>query len=280
MITPKGKVVTNGLPALKGNTSFPYTFDIGRNKHVAELYENLTTQQINQAGLDIIYMPLAARTDLAFRDQVLGEMARKDYHNAHYMRVMMTDVQMLKGGENIYSKFGLTIQDSLTFFITIKHFIERIGETATHSDNIHKLWTKTDEINCKPEIQDLIYVPMYDSLYDISFAERYEHTAVGYSYGWMCYCKKFNYSTSENVYIDKNQTGFGNQTGMHEEYDAMVDSINLADSNVKRDEKINPILDPTQTGFDPTSTHTENDDMSKEATKVKKSGEKDLFNDW
>ena len=116
------------------------------------LYEDLIVESLKIYGQDVYYIP---RT-LVNRDNILGEDPASKFDDAYLMEAYIENVDGFEGSGDLYSKFGLEIRDEAQFVISRKSW--------NHSVGLH-------EGTAKPKEGDLLFLPMTNSFFEISFVE-------------------------------------------------------------------------------------------------------------
>ena len=116
------------------------------------LYEDLIVESLKIYGQDVYYIP---RT-LVNRDTILNEDPASKFDDAYLMEAYIENVDGFEGAGDLYSKFGLEIRDEATFVISRKSWNFAVG--------LH-------ENKSKPSEGDLIFLPMTNSFFEISFVE-------------------------------------------------------------------------------------------------------------
>ena len=116
------------------------------------LYEDLIVESLKIYGQDVYYIP---RT-LVNRDTILNEDPSSKFDDAYLMEAYIENVDGFEGSGDLYSKFGLEIRDEATFVISRKVW--------NHSVGLH-------EQTSKPKEGDLLFLPMTNSFFEISYVE-------------------------------------------------------------------------------------------------------------
>jgi len=119
------------------------------------LYEDLIIESLKIYGQDVYYIP---RT-LVNRDNILNEDPASKFDDAYLIEAYIENTEGFEGAGDLYSKFGLEIRDDATFIVSRRQWEKIIG---VYSD---------DEINPKPQEGDVIFLPMTNSFFEISFVE-------------------------------------------------------------------------------------------------------------
>lgn len=119
------------------------------------LYEDLIIESLKIFGQDVYYIP---RT-LVSRDNILGEDAASKFDDAYLIEAYIENTDGFEGAGDLYQKFGLEIRDEATFVISRRQWQNLVG-----------IWNNVVETN-KPQEGDLIFLPMSNSFFEISFVE-------------------------------------------------------------------------------------------------------------
>ena len=124
-------------------------------KSEQHLYEDLIIESLGIYGQDVYYIP---RT-LVNRDNILGEDPASKFDDAYLMEMYIENTEGFEGAGDLYSKFGLEIRDDATFIVSRRRWESRIG---VFSSNL---------VDPRPQEGDLIFLPMTNSFFEISFVE-------------------------------------------------------------------------------------------------------------
>ena len=124
-------------------------------KSEQNLYEDLIIESLGIYGQDVYYIP---RT-LVNRDNILGEDPASKFDDAYLMEMYIENTEGFEGAGDLYSKFGLEIRDDATFIVSRRRWESRIG---VFSSNL---------VDPRPQEGDLIFLPMTNSFFEISFVE-------------------------------------------------------------------------------------------------------------
>ncbi len=116
------------------------------------LYEDLIVESLKIYGQDVYYIP---RT-LVNRDNILGEDPASKFDDAYLMEAYIENIDGFEGSGDLYSKFGLEIRDEAQFVISRKSWNHAVGLNENAS---------------KPREGDLLFLPMTNSFFEISFVE-------------------------------------------------------------------------------------------------------------
>lgn len=116
------------------------------------LYEDLIVESLKIYGQDVYYIP---RT-LVNRDTILNEDPASKFDDAYLMEAYIENVDGFEGEGDLYSKFGLEIRDEAQFVISRKVWNHAVG---------------LRENKDKPLEGDLLFLPMTNSFFEISYVE-------------------------------------------------------------------------------------------------------------
>ena len=141
------------------------------------LIESLTIESIKTYGIDVYYCPRTLNDE----DTLMGEDNTASYNSAHTIEMYIKSVDGFEGSGDFISKFGLQINDQVTFTVAKRRFRE-LGMT-------------TDGRADMPHEGDLIYFPTTSALFQILFVEDeaiFYQTGSLQSYDMLC--EMFTYS--------------------------------------------------------------------------------------
>ena len=124
-------------------------------KSEQHLYEDLVIESLGIYGQDVYYIP---RT-IVNRDTILNEDPASTFDDAYLMEMFIENTEGFDGAGDLYSKFGLDIKDEATFVVSRRRWDDRVG---IYSSNVE---------NPRPMEGDLIFLPMTNNFFEISFVE-------------------------------------------------------------------------------------------------------------
>jgi len=125
------------------------------------LVEDLVIEALQIHGMDVYYMPRTSRDQV---DYLYGEDTLKQYRTAYPIEMYLEDVTGMEGEGDFMSKFGLEIRDELTFLVSRRRFAFTVNQL-------------------RPNEGDLIYVPMLQNFFEITFVEHENGQAMYYTLG-------------------------------------------------------------------------------------------------
>lgn len=126
-------------------------------KSEQQLYEDLIIESLKIYGQDVYYIPRS----IVNRDNILGEDPASKFDDAYLIEAYIENVDGFEGAGDLFSKFGVEIRDEASFVISRKVWERRVGifERSGDADGI------------KPEEGDLLFLPMTNSFFEITFVE-------------------------------------------------------------------------------------------------------------
>lgn len=125
------------------------------------LVEDLVIESLGINGMDVFYMPRSSRDSV---DLLYGEDTLKTYTSAFPLEMYLENVTGMDGEGDFMSKFGLEIRDEVTLLVSRRRF----GFTVTQS---------------RPLEGDLIYIPLFENFFEITFVEHENNQAMFYTLG-------------------------------------------------------------------------------------------------
>ena len=126
-------------------------FDTG-TKPEQHLYEDLMIEQLKIYGQDVFYIP---RT-LVKEDNLFGEDTLSKFGDAYLIEMYFENVEGYEGEKEIMSKFGLQMQEDVTFVVSRRRF----EQLVSHDSNLI--------VKTRPNEGDLVYFPKVKKIFEIS----------------------------------------------------------------------------------------------------------------
>ncbi len=126
------------------------------------LVEDLVIEAMKIYGMDVYYMPRTTRDQV---DYLFGEDTLKEYRTAHPIEMYLENVTGMEGEQDFISKFGLEIRDEATFLVSRLRFRYAVNGYT------------------RPREGDLIYIPLFNSFFEITNVERDSDQAMFYTLG-------------------------------------------------------------------------------------------------
>lgn len=126
------------------------------------LVEDLVIEAMQINGMDVYYLPRTSRDEV---DMLYGEDPLKEYRSAHSIEMYMENVTGMDGEGDFISKFGLEIRDEVTLLMSRRRFAMTIPELG------------------RPREGDLIYIPLVQNFFEVTFVEHENDQAMFYTLG-------------------------------------------------------------------------------------------------
>ena len=151
------------------------------------LVEDLVIEALKIYGMDVYYLPRTTRDQV---DYLYGEDVTKEYRAAHPIEMYLENVTGMDGEGDFMSKFGLEIRDEVTLLVSRARF--RYTNTGYE----------------RPREGDLIYIPLLQNFFEITFVEHENNQAMFYTLGRgrggnvYVYALKMKQFVFSNEYID------------------------------------------------------------------------------
>jgi hypothetical protein len=125
------------------------------------LVEDLVIEAMGIYGMDIYYMP---RSSGDVVDMIYGEDPLKQYTSAYPLEMYLEDVTGMEGEGDFMSKFGLEIRDELSLLVSRRRFSFTVNQN-------------------RPNEGDLIYIPLIQNFFEVTFVEHENNQAMYYTLG-------------------------------------------------------------------------------------------------
>jgi hypothetical protein len=128
------------------------------------LVEDLVIEAMQIHGMDVFYLPRTSRDQV---DYLYGEDTLKQYVTAYPLEMYLENVSGMDGEQDFISKFGLEIRDEVTLLVSRRRF-----RYATGASNL-----------LNPREGDIVYVPLVQNFFEITFVENENDQAMFYTLG-------------------------------------------------------------------------------------------------
>jgi hypothetical protein len=125
------------------------------------LVEDLVIESLKIHGMDVYYMPRTSRDQV---DYIFGEDTLKQYVAAYPLEMYLENVTGMEGEGDFISKFGLEIRDEIQLLVSRRRFAASVPQI-------------------RPNEGDLIYVPLVQNFFEITFVEHENDQAMFYTLG-------------------------------------------------------------------------------------------------
>ena len=111
--------------------------------------------------MDVFYMPRSSRDSV---DYLYGEDPTTKFTQAYPIEMYMENVTGMDGEQDFISKFGLEIRDEVKMLISRRRFKATVPQLRPHEG-------------------DIIYVPLVENFFEITFVEHENDQAMFYTLG-------------------------------------------------------------------------------------------------
>jgi hypothetical protein len=111
--------------------------------------------------MDVYYLPRSSRDSV---DYIFGEDTLKQYVAAYPLEMYLENVTGMEGEGDFISKFGLEIRDEVQLLVSRRRFAATVPQI-------------------RPNEGDLIYVPLVQNFFEITFVEHENDQAMFYTLG-------------------------------------------------------------------------------------------------
>ena len=125
------------------------------------LVEDLVIESLKIHGMDVYYMPRTSRDTV---DYFFGEDTLKQYVDAYPLEMYLENVTGMEGEGDFISKFGLEIRDEVQLLVSRRRFAASVPQI-------------------RPNEGDLIYIPLVQNFFEITFVEHENDQAMFYTLG-------------------------------------------------------------------------------------------------
>ena len=128
------------------------------------LIEDLVIEAMQIHGMDVFYLPRTSRDQVDF---LYGEDTLKQYTSAYPIEMYLENVTGMEGEGDFISKFGLEIRDEVSLLVSRRRFKYAVGAANL----------------IRPNEGDLIYIPLVQNFFEITFVEHENDQAMFYTLG-------------------------------------------------------------------------------------------------
>jgi hypothetical protein len=199
-------------------------------KSEQSLIRDLVIEAIKIYGIDSYYLP---RTHINL-DMIYGEDGSMIFDDALEMEMYVKSYDGFMGQQDFLSKFGLQIDESITFVVSQKRFIDSMKPIVLNEYGYNILTDDpedgsgtllTEELYdysgiLRPREGDLIWIPMLGYMYEVAFTENIENFyQLGDVYTYEIRCNRFEYSS------EKIDTGVASIDIVEDHYSLSTDFI-------------------------------------------------------
>lgn len=144
------------------------------------LVEDLVIEAMGIYGMDVYYLPRSSR---GTEDMLYGEDTLKQYRTAHNIEMYLENVTGMDGEQDFISKFGLEVRDEITLLVSRRRFKYTVGSSDFSTTVLGNRTPTTDEALARPREGDLVYIPLMQNFFEITFVEHENDQAMFYTLG-------------------------------------------------------------------------------------------------
>jgi hypothetical protein len=167
------------------------------------LIEDLVIESLKIHSMDIYYLPRESRDQI---DRLMGEDQLKSFDTAYIIEVYVENVMGMEGQGDLISKFGLEIHDEMTVLMSRRRFNFTIPTLI------------------RPREGDIIYMPLVQNFFEITFVEHENQQAMFYTLGRGRGGNVYVYALKLKQFVFSNEQI---QTGVQEVDDQILESYQL-----------------------------------------------------
>ncbi len=150
-------------------------------KSEQNLYEDVIIESLKMFGQDVYYIP----RDVITTDELLNEDYAR-FKDSYALEMYIENTDNWGGEGDLMSKFGLQIRDQATFICSKRRWEKEIS-----------LYNKAEQLD-RPTEGDLIYLPLSNTMFQISFVEHEQpFYALGNLPVYKLITEMFEYSSQE-----------------------------------------------------------------------------------
>jgi hypothetical protein len=125
------------------------------------LVEDLVIESMQIYGMDVFYLP---RGNSAEIDMLYGENSLSTFTQAYPIEMYLENVTGMDGEQDFISKFGLEIRDEMRMIVSRRRFKATVPQL-------------------RPNEGDIIYVPLVQNFFEITFVEHDNDQAMFHTLG-------------------------------------------------------------------------------------------------
>jgi len=167
------------------------------------LIEDLVIEALRVYSMDVYYLPRESRDRI---DKLMGEDQLKTFDKAFIIEMYVENVMGMEGQGDLISRFGLEIRDEITMLVSRRRFNFTIPSLI------------------RPREGDIVYVPLMQNFFEITFVEHENNQAMYYTLGRGRGGNVYVYALRMKQFVFSNEKI---QVGVDEVDDQMLESYQL-----------------------------------------------------
>jgi hypothetical protein len=157
------------------------------------LFNQLKTESIQILGRTYMYLP----RNMMFRNLTLGEDVISSFTLAIPIEMYMSNATGFEGDKEMFSKFGLQVQNSYTLIVSNDRWTEEVSSQFDNSGTNGEAPFDIPNYS-RPREGDLVYDPLTRFLMEIKFVDHdAEFFQAGKNYLFHLSCESFVYDSEE-----------------------------------------------------------------------------------
>ena len=169
------------------------------------LVEDLVIEALKIHSMDVYYMPRESRDQI---DRLMGEEQLKTFGEAFTIEVYVENVSGMEGEGDLITKFGLEIRDEMTVLVSRRRFQFTMPSLL------------------RPREGDIIYMPLVQNFFEVTFVEHENQQAMFYTLGRGRGGNVYVYALRLKQFVFSNEQI---QVGVEEVDDQILESYQLTD---------------------------------------------------
>jgi len=148
-----------------------HNFPAGQITQEQLLVEDLVIEAMQIHGMDVYYLPRSGDEN---RDFLFGDDSLKVYKRAYPIEMYLENVTGMDGEGDFISKFGLEIRDEISMLVSRRRFKLATDDLQYAIDGVQLT---------RPREGDLVYVPLVQNFFEITFVEHENDQSMFYTLG-------------------------------------------------------------------------------------------------
>ena len=121
------------------------------------LYEDLIIESLKMYGQDVYYIP----REIVKRDGIFQDDSTSRFDNAYRIEMYIENIDGFGGEGDLFTKFGVEIREQASFVVARRRWQSTVAIKESTEDNPFY----------RPREGDLIYLPLSESIFEITFVE-------------------------------------------------------------------------------------------------------------
>lgn len=160
------------------------------------LVQDLINEHLKIYGIEVYYIP----RKLLKTDNILNEVESSKFDTSFAIEAYLDNYEGYSPGNDIMSKFGITLKNEITLVISKERFEESISPYLAEIMSISRVYYPGEDLAfvSRPKEGDLIYFPLGERLFEIKRVEvEKPFYQLGKNYVYEILCELFEYEDEE-----------------------------------------------------------------------------------